>query len=141
MERSLAKAIRESEDVASGLQVFEDRIRRSDTNNIGGCISEILMLRRGLEDLQLTVVRLVRLPVQLEDDIRLLLKSFRLSLTRIELMFGETRATKLDGKIPYAHIWHGYCKDLKENEDAVMLLPRLELYSVFLKAILQCMAG
>jgi hypothetical protein len=140
MERSIVKAIREAEDVAAGLQVFEDGIRRRDSS-IGDCIRELVLLIRGMNDLLLVVENLARLPQALESDVWLLLKSLRLSLARLEVMFGETGSTKLNGDIPYAHIWHDYCKDLQENEGGTMLLPRLELYSIFLKAILKWLAG
>jgi hypothetical protein len=140
MERSISKAIREAEDVAAGLQVFQDGVRRRDSN-IGDSIGELILIIRGLDDLHLGVENLARLPAQLENDVWLLLQSFRLSLARLEQMFGETGSTKLNGDIPYSHIWHDYCKDLQENEQGMMLLPRLELYSVFLKAILKWLAG
>jgi hypothetical protein len=139
MERSINKTIVEAQDVAAGLQVFADGIRRDV--RIGDSIRELLFLIRGLEDLHLGVENLSRLPPPLESDVRLLLQSLRLSFVRLEYMFGDTGNTKLNGEVAYNHIWHDYCKDLQKNEDGLMLLPRLELYSVFLKSILQWLAG
>jgi hypothetical protein len=142
MDRSIAKAILESQDAAAGLQLFDDGIRQRDARaHISECIRELLMLIRGFEDLRRGVENLSRLPSQMESDIWLLVRSLRFSLAGLEHMFGETANTKLNGDIPYAHIWHEYCKELQKTEDGVMLLPRLELYSVFLKAVLQWLAG
>jgi hypothetical protein len=139
MDRSINKTILEAQDVAAGLQMFEDNIRQEV--HIGDCIRELLFLIRGLEELHVSIDSPSRLPTQVESDVRLLLQSLRLSFARLEYMFGDTGHTKLNGEVAYNHIWHDYCKDLQRNEDGLMLLPRLELYSVFLKSVLQWLAG
>ena len=104
-------------------------------------IHELLPLIKGLAELRIDVIQYTRLPTPLEEDVRLLLQSLGLTINRIQKMFGDTRAKKLNGERPYSHVWYEYCAEMEKNEGGMLLWPRLELYSIFLKQILEGIRG
>ena len=140
MEKAIARSAKDAEDICAGLQVFLDNIPQRDAG-IYESIHELLSLTRGLAALRIDVVQYRRLPTPLEQDVRLLLQSMGLTVNRTKKMFGETRAKKLNGERAYSHAWYEYCADMEKNKDGLLLWPRLELYSIFLKQILEGIRG
>jgi hypothetical protein len=54
---------------------------------------------------------------------------------------GRLKAIKLTGERPYAQVWFDLCNHFEEKEEGLLLWPRLELYSLFLKEILEYLRG
>ncbi|KAF2665279.1 hypothetical protein BT63DRAFT_60541 [Microthyrium microscopicum] len=139
MERAIGRTAQSAEDVCSGLQLFLDNIPQRDAG-IYESIHELLSLARGLGELRLDAVQYKRLPTPIEKDIRIFLESMNLTLGRVQNMFGETKLTKLNGEIAYSHIWNNFSMEMDETVGGG-LWPRLELYNLFLKAMLENVRG
>jgi hypothetical protein len=140
MDRSIAKAAKEAEDVSAGLQVFLDHIPQQDAG-IFESIRELLSLAQGLLDLRISAARQGRVPAPLQADIQALLRSISLTLVRVRKMFGETRFVKVSGERPYFQAWYDLGVEFRETEGGPPLWIRLELYSVFLKEMLASLKG
>jgi hypothetical protein len=140
LERAIVTRSKDAEDVCAGLQIFLDNVRLRDTG-IRESMQELAMLSRYLIHLGADVLQFKRLPSQLEQDVRLLLQSLEATTDHVHQMFGETRTKKLNGRIPYTHIWSDFCLTMQESAGASLLLPRLELISTFLGAILKGVRG
>jgi hypothetical protein len=135
LERAIITRSRDADDVASGLQIFLDNVRLRDSG-IRESMQELVSLSRGLGQLRADALQFKRLPTPLEQDIRLLLQGLEAITERVHQMFGETRTKKLNGRVPYTHIWSDFCSTLQRSGDGSLLLPRLELMSIFLTTII-----
>lgn len=132
MAPTIVGVAEDARDACAGLQVFYDNIRPRDAN-LGESIRELMVLNNallrldaGLRSTRITSERLVL-------DVQLLLQSMSLTLLRVDKMFGDTKNVKLDGRRPYNLVW---TQLTTEFSPGIPLLPRLQLYSLFLNNIL-----
>jgi hypothetical protein len=140
MEYAISVTAQAVEDVFSGLQAFVEYLPEQNTR-IQESIQELIALYKGLDRLKTEQAKLSRVPPHVERDMSMLLRSMRLTMNRVEKMFGKTRAVKLTGERPYAQVWFDLCNHFEENEGGLLLWPRLELYSVFLKETIEYLRG
>ena len=140
MEIAVAETARDVEDVFSGLQAFGEHLPEQNTR-IPESIQELVALYKGLDRLRIEHAKLGSMPSHVIRDVNLLLRSMRLTMKRVTRMFGKTRSIKLTGERPYAQVWFDLCSHFEEKEDGLLLWPRLELYSLFLKEILEYLRG
>jgi hypothetical protein len=131
---------KEADDVSAGLQIFFDNIPQRDSG-IFESIRELLSLSHGLAELRQDAAQYARLPTPLQSDVQLLLRSMKITLSRVRKMFADTRFVKVSGERPYAQAWYELGVVFKENEGGPPLWTRLEFYSVFLREILSGMRG
>jgi hypothetical protein len=140
MEIAIAETAQEVEDVFSGLQAFGEHLPEQNTR-IPESIQELVALYKGLDRLKIEHAKLGSMPSHVIRDVNLLLRSMRLTMKRVTRMFGKTRSIKLTGERPYAQVWFDLCNHFEEKEEGLLLWPRLELYSLFLKEILEYLRG
>jgi hypothetical protein len=140
MEFTIAETARDVEDVFSGLQAFGEHLPEQNTRILES-VQELVALYKGLDRLKTEHAKLGSMPTHVVRDVNLLLRSMRLTMKRVERMFGKTRAIKLTGERPYAQVWFDLCNHFEEKEGGLLLWPRLELYSLFLKEILEYLRG
>jgi hypothetical protein len=119
-------------DSAAGLQLFLDDIRPRN-RELEEAMNEFMLLNIGLLRLQKLITRNGPCGENLSADIVLLLSSMDLTLARIWRMFGDTKNTMLDGRVPYRMLWTNLCNEWAE---LLPLVSRLQLYSVFLNLLL-----
>jgi hypothetical protein len=140
MEIAIAETTQDVEDVLSGLQAFVEHLPEQNTR-IPESIKELVALWKALNQLKTEHAKLGTMPAHVTRDVDLLLRSMRLTMKRVRRMFGKTRSIKLSGERPYAQVWFDLCNHFEEKEDGLLLWPRLELYSLFLKEILEYLRG
>lgn len=126
MALSLSQAARDAEDVASGLQHFEDNVPEEPELHLS--VRDLVRLAKCLKTLD--SLYSPRLNSQLNEDVGLLLFSLQYTLGRVHKMFGETRYVR-NGQRPYRVAWEDMCYELREIEGSEGLRERLSLYEVF----------
>jgi hypothetical protein len=136
MALSLLQAARDAEDVASGLQIFEDNVPEDPELHLS--IRDLLQLAerlRGLNSLYHP-----QLNTQLNEDVDLLLSSLQYTLSRVRVMFGETRYVR-NGQRLYRVAWDDMSYELRQSKDGQGLRERLSLYDVFVLDIINSLSG
>lgn len=136
MALSLLQAAHDAEEVAAGLQVFEDNVR--DDPELHLSIRDLLRLAERLRSLDLLYHP--ELNTQLNEDITLLLSSLQYTLSRVREMFGETRYVK-DGRRLYRVAWDDMCYEMRQNEHGQGLKERLSLYELFISDMINSLTG
>jgi hypothetical protein len=132
MAPTIVGVAEDARDACAGLQIFYDNIRPRDAN-LGESIRELMVLNNALLRLD-AGLRSTRIDSgRLVSDVRLLLQSMSLTLLRLDRMFGDTKHVKLDGRRPYSLVWTTLSNEFSTG---IPLLPRLQLYSLFLTNIL-----
>jgi len=141
MDRSFVQFAGETEDAAAALQVFLDATPGRDPY-IAASIEELLALSSALNTLDRVwrSARYGRVPSRVTDDADLVLRSLQCTLDALQDMFGETRFSKYGGAIPYEVIWETFSSRFRVDE-GFSLNARLEMYSVFLKGIIDVLRG
>jgi hypothetical protein len=140
MDTAIAQTAQDVEDVFSGLQAFGEHLPEANTR-IPESIQELVALYKALGRLKVEHAKLGAMPAPVTRDVNLLLRSMRLTMKRVTRMFGKTRSVKLTGERPYAQVWFDLCNHFEDKEHGLLLFPRLELYSLFLKEILEYLRG
>ena len=135
MALSLFQTALEAEDVAAGLQVFEDNV--PDDPELHLSIRDLLKLADRLRFLNLHYHPQNSL---LNEDVDLLLSSLHYTLGRVRVMFGETRYVR-DGQRLYRVAWDDMCYELRESEHGQGLRGRLSIYELFVNDMINSLAG
>jgi hypothetical protein len=136
MALSLLQAARDADDVAAGLQVFEDNV--PDDPELHLSIRDLVQLAE-----QLRALNLLYHPQwnsQLNADVDLLLSSLQYTLSRVRVMFGETRYVR-DGQRLYRVAWDDMCYELRQSENGQGLRERLSLYELFINDMTNSLKG
>jgi hypothetical protein len=136
MALSLLQAARDADDVAAGLQVFEDNV--PDDPELHLSIRDLVQLAGQLRALNLLYHP--QLNSQLNADVDLLLSSLQYTLSRVRVMFGETRYVR-DGQRLYRVAWDELCYELRQSEDGQGLRERLSLYELFTRDMINSLNG
>jgi len=136
MALSLSQAARDAEEVAAGLQVFEDNVR--DDPELHLSIRDLLKLTERLRALDLLYHP--ELNSLLNGDVNLLLSSLQYTLGRVRVMFGETRYVR-DGHRLYRVAWDDMCYELRQSEHGQGLKERLSLYEGFINDMINVLSG
>ena len=136
MALSLLQAARDADDVAAGLQVFEDNV--PDDPELHLSIRDLVQLAEHLRALDLLFHP--QLNSQLNLDVDLLLSSLQYTLSRVRVMFGETRYVR-DGQRLYRVAWDDMCFELRDSENGQGLRERLSLYGLFIRDMINSLTG
>lgn len=136
MALSLSQAARDAEDIAAGLQVFEDHVPEDPEIHLN--IKGFMQLAKGL----LTLEGLYdnRLNSRLNQDVAILLRSLQYTFRRVRAMFGETRYIR-NGERLYRVAWEDMSYDMKESEDGQSLNARLGIYLLFVNDMVEALDG
>jgi hypothetical protein len=136
MALSLLQAAHDAEEVAAGLQVFEDNV--PDDPELHLSIRDLLRLAERLR--ALNFLYHPQINTQLNDDVTLLLSSLQYTLGRVREMFGETRYIR-DGQRLYRVAWDDMCYELRQSEHGQGLRDRLSLYELFINDMINSLTG
>lgn len=136
MALSLFQAAHDAEDVAAGLQIFEDNV--PDDPELHLSIRDLLHLAERLR--ALNALYHPQINTLLNEDVDLLLFSLQYTLGRVRAMFGETRYVR-DGQRLYRVAWDDMCYELRQNEQGQGLRGRLSLYELFINDMVNSLIG
>ena len=138
MPLSLLRQAEAAEDDASALQRFLDEIPQRDAD-IAPSIRFLIEIAAALRDVQFNLAeefsRSTDLPARMHYDIDLILRSLFATHKFLDhALFQQTRLTTYSGRRPYQFLWDEV--DVKFRDEGFALHSRLEMYSSFLKTII-----
>lgn len=136
MASTLSQAVRDTEDIAAGLQVFEDNVPEDPEIHLS--IKDLLALAESLRTLDVQYD--IRLNSRLNNDVELLLSSLQYTLCRVREMFGETRYLR-NGQRLYRVAWEDMSFDMRESEGGQSLSGRLGIYQLFTNDMIDALDG
>lgn len=136
MALTLSQAARDTEDVAAGLQVFEDNVPEDPEIHLS--IKDLLALAESLRTLNVRYD--IRLNSRLNQDVELLLNSLQYTFFRVRAMFGETRYLR-NGQRLYRVAWEDMSYRMRDNEGGQSLSARLGIYQLFTNDMIDALDG
>lgn len=126
MALSLSQAVHDTEDVAAGLQIFEDNVPEDPEIHLD--IKGLTALSQSLRNLGTLYDS--RFNSRLNQDVDILLRSLQHTLRRVRAMFSETRWIR-NGQRLYRLAWQDMCYEMTNSEHGQNLNARLGIYQLF----------
>lgn len=106
LERLLSQRIRQSEEIAAGLQIFIDNVPQYE-DEISTSLKKLLAISAAIRALETALDPAVceQLDNRFDKDLVLVLQSLRLTLDTVRRMFGQTRSPRVADDPSYTILW------------------------------------
>jgi hypothetical protein len=134
MDLNLLDRALEAEEVAGGLQIFLDHLPRRGTH-ISGNIGKIFVISSALRSLDADLASPMLAPgvARVAGDLRLVLRSFGLTVDSIKDMFSRARYAAHSGRAAYGPAWEWF--QMRMAHEGPDLSYRMSMYNTFLNAL------